>query len=226
MNILRRIKNSLRKRGIKTTFFKVYILIADYWFDIKYGTDTTRFLLLTDLTVTGGNKERGGKYQPTRIVPLRGFLTRIKPVIPLDSVLLDLGCGKGRVLMIASEFDFREARGIEFAHELCNIARSNCAAYKRAKGTRTNFEIIESDVVDYVIKSHENVFFLFNPFDEVVLSRTLANIVRSLEVAPRKVLIIFYNPRFNHVIEQQRCFSRVFDQYFWGYHFVVYSNTG
>jgi hypothetical protein len=51
--------------------------------------------------------------------------------------------------MIASEFEFREARGIEFAHELCNIARSNCAAYKLAMRSRTNFEVIESDVVNY-----------------------------------------------------------------------------
>lgn len=139
-------------------------------------------------------------------------------------MLLDLGCGKGRVLLIASIFQFQEARGIEFARELCNIARNNCAIFKKANGTRTTFTVIESDVVDYIIRPEENVFFFYNSFDKKILNRVLANIADSLKRAPRKVLFICYNPHLSHVIDQQGGFVRMMDFRLYEYRFLVYSN--
>jgi hypothetical protein len=225
MNTFQRIRNSISALGMNTALSRAYVLIADCWFDIRYGTDTIKFSELKALTIKSANKGRGVEYQPTRILPLKKVLQQIQPMIPAGSVLVDLGSGKGRVLMASSEFAFREVRGIEFARELCDIARRNCESYRRARGTSTNIEIIESDVVDYPIKSDENVFFLFNPFDDVVLSRLLANIRRSLETASRKITIVYCNPKLNHVIEKQGRFPKVLDLHFWGYRFAVYSTA-
>jgi hypothetical protein len=223
--LLRRVTKSLARYGVRATLFKVYVLTADYWFDARYGTDTTRFINLKDLTVTSVNKGRGSAYQPSRVVPLRMLFERLEPMMPDDAVLLDLGCGKGRVLMVAAGFAFREARGVEFARELCDVARKNCDAYARASGTRTRLEVVEADVLDYAIRPDENVFFFFNPFDDVMMRRIVDNIAASVEAAPRKVLILYYNPRFESAVEQQERFSKLADLRFWGYHFAVYSNA-
>jgi SAM-dependent methyltransferase len=245
MSLLVRGTDSVRTRGVIPTLRRLYLMSADYWFDIRYSLQTEALIpiQLNNLTVKSINRERGGAYYATRILPLRRLLKRIQPLIPADGVLVDLGCGKGRVLMVASELGFREVRGVEFAEELCQLARSNCAAYKRATGTQTEFQIIEADAVDYAIRPDENVFFLFNSFDSVVLRKVLGNLVRSLDEVPRRTLIISHgvlypvrgersgrssalrHPNVNDVVQTETRFVRVLADDFWGHRYDVYANA-
>lgn len=114
---------------------------------------------LDSLTIKSQNKEQGCRYQPTRVVPLRRLPQQIMPLVPANSVLVDLGCGKGRVVLIASQFGFKEVRGIEFAHELCEIARKNCARFRAIKGIVVECSIIEADATLYTIRSGETALF-------------------------------------------------------------------
>lgn len=70
-------------------------------------------------------------YMATKTVHLRMALKALK--IPKGKVLVDIGSGKGRVLLVASEFGFREARGIEFSPKLCAIAKENLEIFKAKK---------------------------------------------------------------------------------------------
>jgi SAM-dependent methyltransferase len=223
--MLERFRDSFMNGGVKGILYKTYVLGFDYWFDIRYGTDTNNRLNLENLTVPSKNRRRGRPYQATRAVPLKRLFRLIRPVLPPGSVLLDLGCGKGRVMMVASEFPFREIRGLEFARELCNIGRKNCEIYKKANRIDIELSIIESDAADYMIRPDENVFFFYNSFDEKILNKVLANIGRSLDRAPRKALFIFYNPHLSHVMEKRGRFAKLLDFRFYEYRFLVYSNA-
>lgn len=214
----------MRSQGPGATVIKIWVWLADHLFDIRYGLDTCKNAPLGELTIESQNKDRGCSYQPTRVAPLRKLFGQIMPLVQPNSVLVDLGCGKGRVLLVASQFGFKEVRGVEFAHELCEIARNNWAAFSRHKGVRAECRVVEADVTLYKIQPDETVFFMFNPFDEAVLSKVLTNIEASLQSSPRKILILYYNPRGGGVIEQRRNFARSQECSFWGYHFVVYGN--
>jgi len=141
-----------------------------------------------------------------------------------NGVLVDFGSGKGRMLLVASEFGFREERGVEFAHELCETARRNVARYTARTGVAAEFKIIESDAACYAIAADENVFMMYNPFDETILGRVLDNIAASLRKAPRRILIIYVNPRWGRVIEQQADFVLVHEWVLRGFKFAVYSS--
>jgi predicted RNA methylase len=223
-SIMQRIRYSLRREGLRTAVLKSYVVIVDHLFDIRWGIDTCTWSELAELTIDSDNKERGVGYQPTRVMPLRKLFNAIKPMIPTDSVLVDFGCGKGRVLLIALEFGFREVRGVEFAHELCEIAKNNTGVYKAKTGFTTECRIIECDVSNYAINKDENVFFMFNPFDETILIRVLCNIAASLQLQRRKIFIIYYNPKYGHVIEQGGDFERLREFSFWNHKFTIYSN--
>jgi SAM-dependent methyltransferase len=224
--MISRIAASIRTRGLVTTLRRIQVVAFDHWFDARYRlrTQALRPDQVRDLTVVGTNKARGIAYRATPILPMRRALRQIQPLLPPRSVLVDLGCGKGRALMVAAELGFHTVRGIEFAPDLCALARTNCAAFKRATRVQTDFQIIESDVVDYAIRPDENVFFLYNPFDDVVLDKVLDNIRASLEEAPRRVLIIYHNPRFGYVLERAHGLATVLHLDFWGYRFEVYAN--
>lgn len=117
-----------------------------------------------------------------------------------------MGCGKGRVLLLASQYGFQKVKGIEFAEELCQIALVNCKHYQKYN-PMLNYEIIHSDVVNYPIQEDENVFYMFNAFGKDVLIEMLNNIITSTKIKPRKVLIIYYHPSLSYVIESYKEFN-------------------
>jgi SAM-dependent methyltransferase len=225
MNPFPKIIRILRQLGPKGIAIKCYIVLVDWWFDFRYRVDTRQIVPLDYLTISGENKQHGHRYEPARTAILRKVLPRLKELAPDSSTFVDLGSGKGRVLMVAAEYGFRKAKGIEFAGDLCAIATSNCASFKERSGTNGEFDIIETDAAAYFPSKTDNVFFMFNPFDAVLLARVLANIEASVATSPRPIFICYYNPAFGESAEDQSGFRKLMDLDFWGYRFKVYSNT-
>lgn len=226
MSLLKRAVTSLRSQGLGATLLKLWGPVVDRQFDRKYGVDTCGISPLAELTIDSPNKEHGAPYQPTRVLPLRKLFPVLRPLVPADSVFVDLGCGKGRVLLLAAQHGFREVRGLEFARELCQIAQRNWATFEAKTATRTKCHIIQTDVTAYTIQPEENVFFLFNPFDEIILGKVLLNLAASLRAAPRKVVVLFYfpSPACREVIARHPELLLVREQRFWGCNFALYSN--
>ncbi len=224
MSLLKRLTASLRGQGIADTLVKFQIWLADHWFDIRYGLDTCSWSELKDLTIESGSKNSGYRYQPARILPLRKFFKTVQAQFANQSTLVDFGSGKGRVLLVASEFGFRELRGIEFARELCEVSRMNSGRYKSVTGVDAVFKTIEADAAHYAINADECVFVMYNPFDDSIMKSVLANINLSIQMHPRRVFIVYYNPRWGHLIEQQAGFSLVSTFDWCGYEFSLYSN--
>ena len=212
--------DSLRKRGILNTFLVSLSYLFDYLFDIIHGTETHTFVELDALGVDKSHREHAHMYQPTFGAPLRRLLKELR--IPSEKVFVDLGCGKGKVLLVASEFGFKEARGVEISPSLCEVARRNCAIYRSKKKTGTVFSILNSDALDYEIRDDEDIFFLFNPFDAYVLEQVVQNISASLQKHRRKIWIIYRNAVHRDVIEKTIDHATVTDHTYWGLDFVVF----
>ncbi len=226
MNVLQRLIKSLRTQGIGATLAKLAGPAADRRFDRHYGTETCTISRLDGFTIESQNKGRGARYEPSRVLPMRKMLPVVQQLAPADSVLLDFGCGKGRVLLLAAEQGFRSVRGIEFAAELCEIARKNVAAFKAKAGNSADIQIIEGDVTNYAIRPEENVFFLFNPFDDVVFAKVLENLSTSLKSNPRKILIVINLPSesYRRTIAARPEFRLTQQCRFWGCDFSIYSS--
>lgn len=199
MTLLANILANLQEKGIARTISIIANRMFDFHFDFKYKTDTINRISLEDLTVTGENKEHGSFYQPTMALSFNRLLDTIP--LPPEGVLVDFGCGKGRVLLLAALRGIKKAVGIEFSPELCEIARNNVRIVEQATGSRLNISVIEGDVTHYEIEDDQNVFFLFNPFDDVVLEAVVKNIRQSLRRKPREIAMIYYNPVHSHILD-------------------------
>jgi SAM-dependent methyltransferase len=220
-NIWIRAIDSVKNRGLKRSVQSLLSILEDCWFDLKYGIDTIHWVELDDLEIKSENKERGKRYQPTRVRHFKKLMNTL--TFPSDSVFVDLGSGKGRLLLIASEYDFKRVVGVEFSHDLCKEARKNLLIFRKKVEFDVDVEIIESDVVNYEIKDNENVFFLFSPFDEVVMAACLKNISISLEKKPRRVWLIYNNPVHHKIVERR--FVKLTDYVYGGTEFIVYTNN-
>ena len=162
----KKLLNSLKKRGLIKTLLVVTASFSEFLFDLRYKIDTYSWVELDKLGVEKNKLEHAVMYQQTHSLPLKKLLKHIK--IPEGKVFVDLGCGKGKALIISSKFGFREVRGVEFSPLLCDIARKNCLIYKEKKKSKVKFSIIESDVREYLLEDDEDVFYLNNPFDEYI----------------------------------------------------------
>jgi SAM-dependent methyltransferase len=125
-----------------------------------------------------------------------------------DCHFLDIGCGKGRPLFIASEIGFRSVTGIEFSAPLIRIARRNVAAFSRAYPDRKPVNIVAGDALDYTLPAERLVIFLYNPFDRPAMAQLLGNIEASLRTTPRDLYIIYYNPVFGDLLDGSASLER------------------
>src|SRR5436190_23028247 len=98
-------------------------------YDWRHGVSTCGDVALADLEVIGQNGKHGVSYAPSHPT----FLFRLLDGLAIDYKcyqFVDLGFGKGRVLLVASEFPFRGIIGVEFAPEVQDMALDSVRSYK------------------------------------------------------------------------------------------------
>ena len=194
--------------------------VGDRWFDFRHGTDTRRLIELEHLDIASDNKTFGMRYEVTRARPFRKLLAKLD--LPKDGVFVDFGSGKGRVLMMAAELGFERIVGVEFSHELCDVARKNLAVFRTKSRLDVDIQILEMDVVDYEIRPVENVFFMFNPFDSEVMRIIVDKISKSVYDHPRKTWLIYQYPECRDAIDANELFELTGRHRWSGCEFLVY----
>ena len=224
MNPFQRVFRSIKMSGVGGSIAKLAGPYCDRKFDRDYGVETCAIRNPDTLTIQSENREQGYRYQATRVLPLRKMLSHLRRQLPAGSVLVDFGCGKGRVLLLAAEQGFA-ARGVEYSSELCEIARRNVAAFKSKTGSKMEMSVIEGDVTTYEVRPDEAVFFLFNPFEPPIFERAVANLAASLERQPRELRLVLYlpNEQYHEAILARPQFQLASRHRFRGYQFAVYS---
>ena len=107
-----------------------------------------------------------------------------------DDVVLDYGCGKGRVGFFLSYRTQAKSIGIEYDKGIYQSALENQkTAHKRAK---SDFVLTRAE--EYVVPSEVNRCYFFNPFSVEILQKVMARIIDSYYADPREILLFFYYP--------------------------------
>lgn len=197
---------SIGRRGLLTTLRIVGSTMADAGFDRRYGTETRGRVDTGQFESALANRAHAVRYQATRARPFGALLRRSR--VPAGSTFVDVGSGKGRVLMLASLHPFARVVGIEFSPTFCEQARRNIAIFQQRVPTKAPIEVCQGDVADHAFSGDENVFYLFNPFDAVILGRFVENVRRSLASHPRRIWLIYNTPLHADVVERSGLFTR------------------
>ncbi|MEA2331148.1 MAG: hypothetical protein QOH58_1286 [Thermoleophilaceae bacterium] len=151
--------------------------------------DTHGVVELEELNV--GDYEREG-YEGSGWLDLRRMLRRgeVKP----HDVFLDLGSGKGRVVLLAARYPFAKVIGVEISEELNAIARRNLATTRQRPRCR-QVELVTADVLEYEIPAEVTVVYIYNPFRGATFDAVMANLIASVDRHPRTVRLIYLNPK-------------------------------
>jgi SAM-dependent methyltransferase len=154
-------------------------------------------------SILGLGSTNSGASQPSIIRSALGAIPD-----PRRCHFLDLGCGKGRPLLVATEFGFSAITGVEFSPALAEIARRNAAVFARGHPERTRVDIVIGDALALELPEENLVVFLYNPFDRPLITRLLHNIESSLRASPREFYIVYYNPTWADVFDASSAVER------------------
>ena len=115
---------------------------------------------------------------------------------------IDLGSGKGRTLLMASDYPFRHIVGVELFAAFHAIAESNIAAYKKDSQLCFDLKSICSDARNFQFPAEPTLLYLFNPLPSSGLNVILENLKQSLQKSPRTVYVVYHNAEHKHLLAE------------------------
>jgi hypothetical protein len=180
-------------------------------FDAEFGTDTGGIVQAHALRNGSGRKSiYNTAYYGTPPSIFLQALARLE--IDYDQfAFIDLGAGKGRVLLLASNFPFRQVIGVEFAEDLVVVANRNISLYSPDLRQCEDVRCIAGDASEFVFPPGPLVIFMWHPFVGVVFDRMLANLEQSLGQEPRQVYILYLNPECGQRVESCSRLKKVWE---------------
>ena len=114
---------------------------------------------------------------------------------PTD-VVMDLGCGKGRVSCVAATYPIKESVGVEIDPPLAEDARVNAT---RMRGRRAPVSVICKSATD-VDYDDVNIVVMFSPFGTETMNVVLNKWEQSLARRPREFRVVYGNPVLTHLL--------------------------
>ena len=198
-------------------------------FDQVHGVDTSGLVPASKLITGHPNDEHVTAYYGVAPSILRALIAHWRETIPPHPIssytFIDIGAGKGRGLLVASEYRFRKVAGIELNPALAAIARQNVAqwnAVHAADPTAASLapiEVLEQDALAFEFPNTPTLLFLFHPFEAPVLRKLLRQIETQLgrrtasESQPDTLPaldLIYVNAECANVLDRHPAFTQLF----------------
>jgi len=150
----------------------------NHLFDLINNVDTHKRLLKEHFVNKPKNLKYGVMYMgswKSVILKSINFIFKTEELFK-EFDLVDIGCGKGKVLLVMNDFLKKKGLsnniiGVDYSDSLLSICEKNI-------GSNTNINLIKSDIEKLSEKFYKGkkIFYLFNPFNEFILEKFLANI--------------------------------------------------
>jgi SAM-dependent methyltransferase len=141
-------------------------------------------------------------YEPTPYCVLERLTD--SGLVGKGDVVLDYGCGKGRVSFFLEHQLKAKAIGIEYDERIYTEAMENL---KTAKA-KPDFVLAKAE--EFEVPTEVNRCYFFNPFSVEILRSVMARILDSYYTDPREILLFFYYPSDEYMCYLPRWMSWIF----------------
>ncbi|UPT71063.1 MAG: class I SAM-dependent methyltransferase [Flavobacterium sp. JAD_PAG50586_2] len=137
---------------------------ASYDFDRKYGIDTTRKLRTSFFQMPKEVMQDAVMYWATPV----SMFYEIMSVLNIDFkkyIFVDFGCGKGRVVLLASHYPFQKIFGLDIHKSLLRIGVNNFQKFQSQASVKSDVQFMHCSATDFRYTMGKNyLIYLFNPF--------------------------------------------------------------
>ena len=116
-------------------------------------------------------------------------------LIGKGDVVLDYGCGKGRVDFFLSHQTNAKAIGIEYDDRIYQTALEN----QKTAAAKATADFVLTRAEEYRVPPEVNRCYFFNPFSAEILHTVMARIIESYYEDPREIFLFFYYPSDEYI---------------------------
>ncbi len=156
---------------------------------IFYETKAEKKYKINTTGIKASNSALNFHYQGANYFILEKAIKEANEILP-NAVFFDIGCGKGRACIVAAKLGFTKIIGIDLDSELIALAKTNA----KLANVEVTFSVVNA--TDYVYQNNITVYFLFNLFNNFVLTQVLKAIK---QVTTKKIIVVYMNPMYNKV---------------------------
>ncbi len=212
------IYDAIRIRGLGTAFILIWVALKDEREDKRLGLISDTFLD-PKKTEKGPSGKYANYYQPIRSVPFRQLLAELKP--DKEQHFVDIGAGAGKGMILAAEYGFRKARGVELVGELCEIAKGNIQRF-RTQYPQTEFQLEHGDALEFAFHPNDGFFLMNDPFSEEVFRPFLDRLQNFY--ASKPITLVYKNNALRQIpsLKKLRARAKFHERDIWGNYFEVY----
>ena len=180
-------------------------------FDRKHGTNTSGLL-------PGQQIAEGTGIAPAELTAYYGvapsilhglvdvWLRECAPPQPIDrTVFLDVGAGKGRAMLLASQHPFLRVEGVELNAGLAAVATVNVELWRGDPQALALAPIAlrEGDATRLPLPEEPTLAYLFHPFETKLLRRFLRHVAKSIGRQPRVVDLMYVNAEHDSLLDRE-----------------------
>ena len=140
-----------------------------------------------------GADEYHHPYEPTPYSVLERLA--VSGLIGKEDVVLDYGCGKGRVGFFLSYRTKSKTIGIEYDERIYESAQEN----RKSTVSRLKPDFVQTRAEEYEVLPSINRCYFFNPFSVEILHKVMARILESWYEHPREIYLFFYYPADEYI---------------------------
>ena len=194
---LRTLARFVRERGLGHAGRVCALAVRGRWMaaadrrrEARFGVSSEGAIALRELAIDSENRTLGFLYVPSPGLLVDTLLFNIREDLGRFS-FVDVGSGKGRVLLVASHYPFREVIGVEFSPALHEIAEDNIRKYQSPARRCQQVRSVCADAASFALPQHDCVLYFNNPFAEPVFARVLGNVQAAHERAQRKLYVLY-----------------------------------
>lgn len=182
-------------------------------FDRQFGVETSGHLQSEDLESGHRSDLFNAGYFATPPSAFHQIIARLG-IDWSRFTFLDLGSGKGRMLLLAAGYPFREIIGVELSPRLHRSACANILHYPLGGRKPESVRSFEGDAAEFPMPSGPLLIYMWNAFEGPVFSRVLRNVEASLEKEPREMYVLYAQPDLEEVLEASPFFDRLWKEDF------------
>lgn len=184
---------------------------ATHPFDLEHGVDTSGLIGGGDLRSGHPHDIYNTAYYGMSPSRFAGAISRWRieaapGVTPANCTFVDLGCGKGRAVLMAAALGFREVIGVELNPALAGIATENLERWRRRRMVLSPVTVICGDATEFRFPDGPCLLYLFNPFAEPVVKKLLSAIEQQFQGRPGNLDVLYFNPESGELFENHSGF--------------------
>ena len=218
---VRKVRWSLTQRGLGGTIRSAFGRLRSgedgkpkiHPFDLQHGVDTSGLIGGADLTTGHAHDRYNTAYygmSPSRFWGAMELWKALPLLAPADRyTFVDLGCGKGRAVLMASQMPFREVVGVELHPELVRVAEANVGIWEAAGKSVSPVRIVCGDATETGLPDGPCLLYLFNPFAGPVMERLLRQIAERFADRGGLLDVVYFNPESAEAFEELAGFELV-----------------